>query len=186
MRGVSRDARLQRLPAASPGHAWQVQLRGALLPLPLPPRLLPQKAADVFANIVPALAPNGVLYGVTIIGRGAVYNWFSLRLMGLYNKKGIFGNTRDSEEGLIKALGEGPAISPEWPQASSSRFSIEFRSTVMGTFGGVENLREHIRKPIYYLRHAKAITASPRTLLPGHSLTVYGFDSYTVILVPNW
>ncbi|PIL35016.1 hypothetical protein GSI_02803 [Ganoderma sinense ZZ0214-1] len=70
------------------------------------PGSFPQKATDVFATVVPALAPNGVLFGATILGKGVEHNWFGSRLMGLYNKKGMFGNTGDSEEGLKEALGE--------------------------------------------------------------------------------
>ena len=68
------------------------------------PGALPKKATDVFANIVPVLAPGGVVYGSTILGRGVQHNWLGRRLMGLYNRKGIFGNTADSEEGLREAL----------------------------------------------------------------------------------
>ena len=53
----------------------------------------------------PPLAPDGVLFGATILGQGVPHNWFGSLLMGLYNKKGIFGNTGDSVEGLKEALG---------------------------------------------------------------------------------
>ncbi|KAI1786083.1 S-adenosyl-L-methionine dependent methyltransferase [Ganoderma leucocontextum] len=70
------------------------------------PQSFPQKGTAVFANVAPALAPNGVLYGATILGKGVAHNWLGSWLMGQYNSKGIFGNTGDSEEGLRQALGE--------------------------------------------------------------------------------
>lgn len=69
------------------------------------PGPLRKKAVDVFRNVVPALAPGGVVYGTTILGEGVRHNWLGNRLLGLYNKKGIFGNREDSEEGLRDALG---------------------------------------------------------------------------------
>ena len=75
------------------------------------PGLLPQKAKDVLANVVPALSPNGVVYGSTILGQGVTHNWLGSWLMRLYNKKGIFGNKRDSEAGLRQALDE---VFEEW------------------------------------------------------------------------
>ena len=70
------------------------------------PGSFPQKATDVFAAVIPALAPHAVLFGATILGQGVAHNWFGSRLMGFYNTKGIFGNTGDSEEGLKEALGD--------------------------------------------------------------------------------
>ncbi|KAI1792184.1 S-adenosyl-L-methionine dependent methyltransferase [Ganoderma leucocontextum] len=70
------------------------------------PQSFPQKATAVFANVAPALAPNGVLYGATVLGQGVAHNWLGSWLMGRYNRKSIFGNIGDSEEGLRQALGE--------------------------------------------------------------------------------
>ncbi|KAI0656143.1 S-adenosyl-L-methionine dependent methyltransferase [Cubamyces menziesii] len=70
------------------------------------PGAFPKKATDVFRNVVPALAPGGVVYGATILGKDVAHNWFGTRLMKLYNGKGIFGNTEDSEERLRQAMEE--------------------------------------------------------------------------------
>ncbi|TBU25291.1 hypothetical protein BD311DRAFT_809365 [Dichomitus squalens] len=70
------------------------------------PGSFPRKATDVFANVVPALSPNGVVYGSTILGQGVAHNWLGRRLMGLYDRKGIFGNVGDSVDGLRQALEE--------------------------------------------------------------------------------
>ena len=62
--------------------------------------------AEVFGHLKSHLAPHGVLYGVTILGDEAGHNGFGRRLMTLYNRKGIFGNRRDTREGLELALRE--------------------------------------------------------------------------------
>ncbi|KAJ3556160.1 hypothetical protein NM688_g2177 [Phlebia brevispora] len=68
------------------------------------PGAFPEKGTDVLSRLAPVLARDGTLYGATILGKGVSHNWFGRRLMGLYNKKGIFGNTEDSVEGLTEAL----------------------------------------------------------------------------------
>ena len=70
------------------------------------PGPLRRKANEVFANVGPLLAPGGVVYGSTVLGKGVPHNWLGRWLMGFYNKRGVFGNTEDTEEGLRKALEE--------------------------------------------------------------------------------
>lgn len=41
-----------------------------------------------------------------LTGDGIVHNRFGQKLMRIYNQKGIFSNTRDSEEGLTHILSE--------------------------------------------------------------------------------
>lgn len=60
----------------------------------------------VIRNAAEALTDNGVLYGATILGDGVVHNAFGKKLMQIYNNKGIFSNTNDSEEGLTQILSE--------------------------------------------------------------------------------
>jgi SAM-dependent methyltransferase len=60
--------------------------------------------AEAFANLKPCLTNNGVLFGATILGDSAGHNGFGSKLMAVYNKKGIFGNRSDTEEGLRHAL----------------------------------------------------------------------------------
>ncbi|KAI0750484.1 hypothetical protein C8Q74DRAFT_1452806 [Fomes fomentarius] len=59
---------------------------------------LREKAANVSHNVAP-LAPGGIVGGTTILGEGV-----RIRLLGLYNKKGVFGNREDSEEVPRSAL----------------------------------------------------------------------------------
>lgn len=68
---------------------------------------LPGTMADksqVFGHLKAHLAPDGVLYGATILGDTAGHNGFGRKLMALYNRKGIFGNQRDTRDGLALAL----------------------------------------------------------------------------------
>jgi SAM-dependent methyltransferase len=62
------------------------------------------KAATVAANLRPSLAPGGVLFGSTILGRDVSHNFLGRRLMRLYNRKGIFSNTEDDRRGLEQGL----------------------------------------------------------------------------------
>ncbi|HFE1312546.1 TPA: methyltransferase, partial [Escherichia coli] len=60
----------------------------------------------VIRNAAQALTDDGTLYGATILGNGVVHNSFGQKLMRIYNQKGIFSNTKDSEEGLTHILSE--------------------------------------------------------------------------------
>jgi SAM-dependent methyltransferase len=60
----------------------------------------------VFANLKPWLKPGGVLFGATILGTGVEHGFLARKLMNVYNAKGIFSNSSDSEEGLRAALEE--------------------------------------------------------------------------------
>lgn len=59
---------------------------------------------NVIFHLKNHLAPDGILYGATILGEEAKHNWFGKKLIQLYNKKGIFGNQYDRIEELEKML----------------------------------------------------------------------------------
>jgi SAM-dependent methyltransferase len=63
------------------------------------PGLLEAKAS-IFAHLKHNLNPDGVLFGATILGDGAGHNGFGRKLMAVYNKKGIFGNSQDTQAGF--------------------------------------------------------------------------------------
>jgi ubiquinone/menaquinone biosynthesis C-methylase UbiE len=68
---------------------------------------LPGTMADksaVFANLARWLAPGAVLFGTTILGQGVPHNLLARRLLQAYNRRGIFGNSTDSIEGLSDLL----------------------------------------------------------------------------------
>ncbi len=68
------------------------------------PGELEWKAATVASNLRRYLAPGGVFFGSTILGRGVAHNLLGRRLMSLYNRKGIFSNIKDNQGGLEQGL----------------------------------------------------------------------------------
>lgn len=60
--------------------------------------------AAVFRNLRPMLAEGGVVFGTTLLGVGVPRNLLARRAMAFYNARGIFGNERDTLEGLEAAL----------------------------------------------------------------------------------
>lgn len=67
------------------------------------PGTMEEKAAAL-ANLSPYLAPGGVMYGATILGKSVNYNIIGRRLIDVYNTKGVFGNRYDTLEGIRVAL----------------------------------------------------------------------------------
>ncbi len=63
---------------------------------------------SIFAHLKNNLSPDGVLYGATILGKSERirHNIIGRFLMWLYNRKGVFGNVDDTEEGIVGALKE--------------------------------------------------------------------------------
>jgi SAM-dependent methyltransferase len=59
-----------------------------------------------FEHLAPLMTDDGVLFGSTILGEPAPKGLAQRRLMDIYNRKGIFGNDRDSIETLRKGLEE--------------------------------------------------------------------------------
>lgn len=60
--------------------------------------------AVVFDHLIPLAAPEGVIFGSTILGRGPSHDLAARALMRVYNSKGIFSNQDDDLEGLERAL----------------------------------------------------------------------------------
>lgn len=60
--------------------------------------------AHVFAQLKAHLAPDGVLFGATVLGDEAGHNLFGRALQRIYNRKGIFDNRHDTLESLRAAL----------------------------------------------------------------------------------
>lgn len=57
-----------------------------------------------FGHLANRLAPGGVLFGSTILGRGVDHNVPGRLLMAFYNRRGIFHNVDDDAAGLEAAL----------------------------------------------------------------------------------
>lgn len=83
------------------------------------PGSFPEKAAAVFTNLKPYLAPGGTLFGTTILGSGVKLHPLARLLTGIYNNKGIFSNTADSLPRLEAAL-----------QDNFSSYTLEQRGVV--------------------------------------------------------
>ncbi len=70
---------------------------------------LPGDLADkgiMFKHLKSHLNDGGLLFGSTILGKGTKLNFFAKKLMGVYNKKGIFCNDNDDLESLLSSLNE--------------------------------------------------------------------------------
>jgi tRNA G37 N-methylase Trm5 len=69
------------------------------------PGQFPSKAEIVARNMADGLTKDGVIHGATILARaGSGHNWLGRFMMNFYNKKQIFGNREDDEDGLRKGL----------------------------------------------------------------------------------
>lgn len=62
------------------------------------------RKACALANLQKLLAPGGVLYGTTILGKGCRASPAASALMKAYNRRGIFSNADDSADALLEAL----------------------------------------------------------------------------------
>ena len=89
---------LQPLPLAGPFDS--AALNGVIHCLPGP---LSRKA-DAVANVAAVLAPTGVLFGATILGVSARHTWLAKRALDANNRRGVFDNLDDTEDGLREIL----------------------------------------------------------------------------------
>ena len=55
-------------------------------------------------HLKPLMNPGARIFGSTIVQGGVPHSWLARKLMGLYNRKGIFANTEDDLHGLRAAL----------------------------------------------------------------------------------
>ncbi len=89
---------LKPLPVEGPFDS--AALNGVLHCLPGP---LSRKAAAV-ANVAAVLAPEGVLFGSSILGDSGRHTWLGRRILEANNRRGTFDNLGDTEEGLRAIL----------------------------------------------------------------------------------
>jgi hypothetical protein len=106
-------------------------LNGVIHCLPGP---LPRKAAAV-ANVAAVLAPSGVLFGASILGTSGRHTWLSRNALNANNRRGVFDNLGDTEEGLgqilrasfeqveLETIGSMAVFAARNPRASSSTFT---------------------------------------------------------------
>ena len=64
----------------------------------------PSRKMALFNDLRNNVAPEGVVYGTTVLGKGIKHNLPGKALMAFFNAKGIFDNREDSEEELTERL----------------------------------------------------------------------------------
>lgn len=67
------------------------------------PGSLPEKGI-ILDHLAPWLAPDGLLFGATLLGKGVKHTKRAQSLMAFYNEKGIFSNLDDSLDDLHRIL----------------------------------------------------------------------------------
>jgi SAM-dependent methyltransferase len=87
-------------PLPTPGPFASAALSGVIHCLPGP---MERKAVAV-EHIARVLAPDGVFFGHTILGRSAPHTWLGRRLLATVNKSRTFDNLDDTEAGLRAIL----------------------------------------------------------------------------------
>jgi len=89
---------LKPLPVDGPFDSAALSLVIHCLPGPLT-----RKAAAV-ANIAAVLAPDGVLFGASVLGRSGQHTWLARRVLAAFNRRGAFDNLDDTADGLREIL----------------------------------------------------------------------------------
>ena len=64
----------------------------------------PEYKEAAIRNIAAVLAPDGVLFGATVLGRSGNHTWVARRVLTVFNRQGGFDNLDDSEAWLRSAL----------------------------------------------------------------------------------
>jgi SAM-dependent methyltransferase len=67
------------------------------------PGSIPSKAAAI-ANVAAVLAPDGVLFGSSILGTSGRHTWLGRQILASNNRRGTFDNLGDTEQGLGEIL----------------------------------------------------------------------------------
>ena len=69
------------------------------------PGPMPRRAATI-CNLAAVLEPDGVLFGATLLGTPALHTPLSRLALRANNRRGIFNNLTDTEDGLHDILGD--------------------------------------------------------------------------------
>jgi SAM-dependent methyltransferase len=89
---------LKPLPVQGPYDSAALNLVIHCLPGPL------SRKALAIANVAATLAPDGVLFGASVLGRSGNHSWLARRVLTAFNRRGAFDNLDDSEAGLRSIL----------------------------------------------------------------------------------
>lgn len=90
---------LKPLPVDGPFESAALNLVLHCLPGPL------ERKATAVANVASVLAPDGVLFGASVLGRSGPHSWLARRVLTAFNRRGAFDNLDDTEAGLREILG---------------------------------------------------------------------------------
>jgi SAM-dependent methyltransferase len=89
---------LKPLPVDGPFESAALSLVLHCLPGPL------TRKAKAVANIAAVLAPDGVFFGASVLGRSGPHTWLGQQVLTVFNRRGAFDNLEDSEDGLREIL----------------------------------------------------------------------------------
>jgi len=89
---------LKPLPVNGPFDSAALHLVIHCLPGPL------SRKAGAVANVAAVLAPDGVLFGASVLGTSGRHTWPARRMLAAFNRQGGFDNLDDTEEGLHEIL----------------------------------------------------------------------------------
>jgi SAM-dependent methyltransferase len=90
---------LKPLPVEGPFDSAALSLVLHCLPGPL------TRKATAISNVAAVLAPDGVLFGASVLGRSGRHTWLGRRVLAAFNRRGAFDNLDDSASGLREILG---------------------------------------------------------------------------------
>ena len=89
---------LKPLPVDGPFDSAALNLVIHCLPGPM------SRRAAAVVNVAAVLAPTGVLFGASVLGRAGPQTRLSRRVLAAFNRRGAFDNLDDSEDGLRAIL----------------------------------------------------------------------------------
>ena len=104
---------LKPFPMAGPFDSVGLSMVLHCLPGPM------ERKAPAIENIARVMAPGGVLFGATVLGRSAQHTRLGRAVLRAFNRRGAFGNLDDTEAGLRDILGRS------------------FNNVDLKTFGGI-------------------------------------------------
>jgi SAM-dependent methyltransferase len=90
---------LKPLPVSGPFDSVALGMVLHCLPGPM------ERKAPAIENIARVIAPQGVLFGGTVLGRSARHTRLGRAFLWAFNRRGAFGNIDDTEDGLRDILG---------------------------------------------------------------------------------
>jgi SAM-dependent methyltransferase len=89
---------LKPLPVSGPFNSAALHLVIHCLPGPR------ARKAGAVANVAAVLAPDGVLFGASVLGTSGRHTWAARRMLAAFNRQGGFDNLADTQEGLGEIL----------------------------------------------------------------------------------